>query len=232
MEAFTKIINPGRIDIDRQTVASVFCKIDWDGKRLSITGVEGPKHNGDALGGCGQIVGSLAGIDDFCDGWDADAIARFASIWSRWHLNDMRAGCEHQRCDWKPEEKIEVVTYRLTSGALRSQRATEERLSDAVKAGQTVKATKDEIALLNLPWETVHAPDADGPGSGMYEVLKRETKAAGWVRPDEHSRGLLEKPCDVCGYRYGSAWLHEDVPADVIAELAALPSSTVKPAWV
>lgn len=231
MQAFTKVICPGSVTIDRRQV-DVFCKIEWDGARLSISGVEGPKSNGNCVGSCGQITSSVKGVSEFMPGWDAGKVARFASIWDRWHLNDMRAGCEHQRCDWKPEEKIEIVTYRLTSEATRERHAIGRRHAEALKAGGTVKATDDEVALLNLPWETNHAPDADGPGSGMYEVAKRETKAAGWVYPREHARGLLMKPCDVCGYKYGSAWLHEEVPADVIAELAALPESSTKPAWV
>lgn len=33
-------------------------------------------------------------------------------------------------------------------------------------------------------------------------------------------------------YRYGSAWLKEEVPADVVEWLQNLPESAVKPAWV
>lgn len=34
------------------------------------------------------------------------------------------------------------------------------------------------------------------------------------------------------GYRYGSAWLKEEVPADVLEFLCSLPDTDVKPAWV
>lgn len=33
-------------------------------------------------------------------------------------------------------------------------------------------------------------------------------------------------------YRYGSAWLKEEVPAEVLEWLQSLPESAVKPAWV
>lgn len=33
-------------------------------------------------------------------------------------------------------------------------------------------------------------------------------------------------------YSYGNAWLHKEVPADVIAFLEALPTTDVQPAWV
>jgi hypothetical protein len=37
-----------------------------------------------------------------------------------------------------------------------------------------------------------------------------------WVRRDEHPDGLLSEPCPECGYRFGSAWLYEPIPADVL----------------
>jgi len=36
----------------------------------------------------------------------------------------------------------------------------------------------------------------------------------------------------VCGYKYGSEWKKEAVPADVLEFLRALPDTDVKPAWV
>ena len=44
----------------------------------------------------------------------------------------------------------------------------------------------------------------------------------GWIRPDEHPNGLLGKPCPVCGYRYGSAWLVDILPGYVVDTLAAV----------
>ena len=75
-----------------ETVGKVFATIEWDGMRLAITGVEGPKRNGDARGSSGQIERTPEWIA--CPEIDLD---RFMAIWKRWHLNDMRDGCEHQR---------------------------------------------------------------------------------------------------------------------------------------
>jgi hypothetical protein len=45
MRKIDKVVRPGG------TVrGSVFCRIQYDGKRLSITGVEGPMRNGDCRG--------------------------------------------------------------------------------------------------------------------------------------------------------------------------------------
>ena len=70
------------------------------GNVLSITGVEGPKKNGDAYGGCGQI--NPVCVLELSPGWNDEMLRRLNAIWDRWHLNDMRAGCEHQRRDgWR-----------------------------------------------------------------------------------------------------------------------------------
>lgn len=52
-----------------------------------------------------------------------------------------------------------------------------------------------------------------------------------WVSRDEHPEGLLSYPCPTCGYKYGTAWLTEQIPADVLVEIrgwldADLPAFT------
>jgi hypothetical protein len=81
--------------VDRRgTERPVFVKVNWDGRRLSITGVEGPRNDGNCYGGCGQIR-----LDESrpARGWHAEDVSRLRQVWERWHLNDMRAGCAHQR---------------------------------------------------------------------------------------------------------------------------------------
>lgn len=62
-------------------------------------------------------------------------------------------------------------------------------------------------------------------GSGHYDWACRTLKDAG-LQPDPNylHNG---KP-----YSYGSAWLREDVPADVLEFLYTLPESDRDPAWV
>lgn len=143
---------------------AVFVTVNWDGKRLSITGVTGPKSNGDCAGSCGQNVGDLRDPRfNACDGVNA---SRLADIWERWHLNDMTAGSPAQ------------------SAFLRANPIT-DRMNHYVKACEALAA-----AGLN--------PD-----------------------PNHEHNG---KP-----YTYGSAWLREDVPADVIDFLRGLPTSDALP---
>lgn len=245
---FTKIVRVGSSVVNyngRERSADVFCEIEYrfDG-RLSITGVEGPLRNGDSLGAFGQIVTSDWNLVTYAPGWDAERVAEFRRIWERWHLNDMRAGCEHQRANWPdPTTKVEIVTYKLTSDTLQRLARIKERVMADLKKprgmwprgeeqGAEAVINDSERDLLSLPYETTQAPDADGPGSGCYEVAKRETKAIGWVKPSEHPQGLLCKACEECGYKYGSQWLREDVPAEVLSWLRALPDADVQPPWV
>ena len=95
---FEKIVHPGTVfgfsprGTERQI--PLFVKIEWDGKRLSMTGVEGPLRNGDAMGSCGQT-----GIKDLVPAqeWNSDQVSTLRLYWEEYHLNDLTAGCEHQR---------------------------------------------------------------------------------------------------------------------------------------
>ena len=77
-------------------LGSLFCRIQFADGKLSITGVEGPLRNGDALGGCGQIEMHEWTINEYAPGWTADMVARFREVWHTWHLNDIRAGSPAQ----------------------------------------------------------------------------------------------------------------------------------------
>lgn len=142
VEPFSKVLTPCKTDD-----GTMWVTVKWTGERLSIVGVEGPYSNGNARGGCGQNRDALTGRHVLMSGWSEPMVAKLAEIWERWHLNDMRAGCEHQR-------------------------------------------------------------------------------DAGWS-----ARDMVGVACEVCGYRFGSAWLHEDVPAEVLEELLALPSATRDHPW-
>jgi len=93
---FTKTVRLGTTD-EASRRSSVYAKIEWNGSRLSITGVVGPMPSGNALGSCGQIEMSRPAIKNCAPGWNLGLVKQFWETWSRWHLNDMRAECEHQR---------------------------------------------------------------------------------------------------------------------------------------
>jgi hypothetical protein len=232
-EGFRRVVRVATLPRERTgtgEAAPVIVFVEWDGQRLSISGVEGPRRNGDALGGCGQIEMGREWHHDRAPFYD-----QLSEVWDRWHLNDMRAGCEHQRAEgWGAGELVEVVTYKLTSEAAKEQRSASAFVQQQVRERGEVKVNEEMRALLNLPYFTTQAPDADAPGAGRYEVHQREQKHPAHLRPDEHPAGVLGKPCPVCGYRYGTRWLSEEVPTNVIDFLRTLPdaSAIVPTTWL
>lgn len=229
MQSFSKIVCPGA-----SKCGKLFVRISWDGSRLSIVGVEGPHVSGNANGSSGQCVEAIGRLTEYFTGWDKSIANELASVWDRWHLNDMRAGCKHQRKSWNLMEAIEVVEYRLTPEARKLQREALSECSRAGVAGTVPQLSAAGGALVDLDMnyrEVYEAPDADSPLSGCFEPGKRETKAACWVYPHQHPRGLLCKPCEVCRHKYGSKWLREDVPSDVLEWLHGLPESSFACPW-
>lgn len=147
--------------------------------RLSITGTSGEAladgtfrmRGGDPVGGSGgQCVDEVRRVDEFAPGWDAARRDRLVAIWDRWHLNDMQAGCVHQR-----------------------------RIAD--------RLGREPHQLFATPFTLTH-PDRTSSYDAMHG--KQIT----------HARVF----CPICGYGYGSAWLREELPANVVAFVAPLTS--------
>lgn len=94
----TLIINPFTAKINNRQV-SVFMKIQFENGRLSITGVEGPLPSGNCLGSCGQINKPRSEYQNihWSSWWNAGKYKKFLELWEAYHLNDMQAGCEHQK---------------------------------------------------------------------------------------------------------------------------------------
>lgn len=152
---------------------------------------------------------------------------RLYEIWERWHLNDMRAGCEHQRAAaagaWNPSKVLGFKKYALKYEMLKKQNELKERaLADAqMDRSEKSSFNKRERELLKAPY-SIEVPADYVVNTTLYELKSDDTKTAGWVRPDEHPGGILAKPCDVCGYKYGTKWLFEEVPAEIIEELRSM----------
>lgn len=162
-----KTINLGKVDYNGtgRRINAVDIEVELEGDRLSIMGSiwNGPHTD---------IVSGGQNLEEIGRMFPANAkVQRIVEVWRRWHLNDMRAGCEHQRAEGWDKRPIDPSKPLNTYGT--------------------------------------HFP---GQTSSSWNMLT-------WVRRDEHPEGLLSYPCPVCGYRFGSAWLKEDLPADVLAEV-------------
>lgn len=231
-----KTVRLGTVTMQNEAI-DVFCAIKLTaGGVLSITGVVGPKNNGDAIGSCGQIEMGLGDGGSIIParGWSQELIKAFLTTWRAWHLNDMRAACSHQRAAGIGSRQLTVTTYRLNSAAWELKKAAEAELVKAAQEGRAAHLTHAQLFLISDEWykDRFTPPSDTSPLAGLYEVTKREQKLSGWVYEHEHPQGDLSRKCKVCGHAYGSAWLKEAVPPEVVAFLEGLPDTDKIPAWV
>lgn len=195
-----------------------------DKGRLSLTGVIADGLRSDCLA-AGQIVNALLEYVKIpSPSWPKEKLEKLIEIWHRWHLNDMNAACEHQR-NWPLDKPLDVQIYTQVGtrcddirAFIRGGRATEEeknllKLSDDIWGAMTTGGKHGNFGGSSpYPAEDI----VRLLGENMLAKWKIEQKTAGGVYPFQHPEGLLCKPCEVCGYEYGSAWLYEAVPEDVL----------------
>ena len=237
-----KIINPCTVEGKQ-----AYCRIYTEEKQctlldgsidtitvLHITGVVGPRSNGDCYT-CGQCYGELRrGVAN--EGWTADALYKLLDIWQRWHMNDMKPYCEHQR-DWDANRQVTVYKYKMGAALLKEQNRLKKNVEEKLLAGALVQLKEPQLSLYNKPYFVKYYNNFPPAG---YEKYSEETKPVSSLYPmdsdskwgDKHPDGILAKPCPVCGYKWGSSWRAERIPDEVLAWLASLPDSTRKPAWV
>lgn len=237
-----KVINPAICQIAGSTrTARAYACIKYENGKLSISGVIGPLSNGNCRGSCGQCSEEIAAGTP-AEGWTAEMLEKFIAIWDRWHLNDMRATCEHQRdLGWENEASQEITVYRyqLTSEASDQKKQAENAALEALRKGETFTPSKEQVMFATLPYTVEsYGEELDSP---YYEPKKQlyagdrgatEIKTRGFVNYDDTPLGILCKPCPVCGYKYGTSWHREEVPQEVIDWLFSLPVPTTDPAWV
>jgi hypothetical protein len=230
--------------------ADIFCKIEYRAKNdpdkfeLSISGVIGPKSNGDALGGCGQIcISSMDEINKIKPAplWNKTKIKKFMQIWDDWHLNDMNAATpDMKKAGWVDLASKEIFKYSFhrTDEAQKEYEQLERALIDA-GIDQVICPLNDrQIRLLKSKrWLDVF--DYIQPENPEFMEMQKdyrtnqpkiERKTLGWVDTKEHPDGLLGR--ELNGFKYGSTWYYEPVPEDVLQWLKDLPDTDKTPAWV
>ena len=240
MKAFEKVVNPCLCKVNGSDVLShAYAKIEYEGKRLSISGVIGPTSNGNCRGSCGQCVDEIRGGKP--EGlWTDEMLAKFCDVWDRWHLNDMRPYCKHQKelgWDKLGTKKVTIYHYSLTHEYFMKQRELKNRVNCKLGEDWFATLTDEEKELWNLPaqktsWDPLDDSRYEPRNKQKWYSGATEEKTLGWLYPDEHPEGILTKPCPVCGYKYGSTWKTEQVPEDVLQFLYNLPDTTRLPAWV
>ena len=209
---------------------------------------------GEYDGSSGQCLDSIAKAYP-----DDDMVQRIYTVWARWHLNDMNAGCSHQRETWDLDAKLVTGITRFEFDTAKAYTAIARKLEKSREFSKklpprqrvfgrppTEAAEKEAcrivseangitsdrwryyIRLKNIPDHVKHnkswgmqllkkmkVPDEAIP----YIKIRYEEKSASQVAWDEYPGGLLGKPCEVCGYEYGTKWIYEKLPRDVLEEI-------------
>lgn len=237
-EAFKIVFRPGTVEVYNGRRATIFVCAEFDGARLSITSVEGPKLNGDCLGSCGQATDGLRDATfQPAEGWTRESVDRLLAIWERWHLNDMRPHTAEMRAaGWHKKARLEMLGYHfsLTSDVWQERREAEAAALAALRVGQSFKPSDRQAEVAAAPLSLViwrYATEAEPSAPPMYErtrelrgngIKPAERKTLGWLREAEHADGLLGR--ELGGKSYGGAWYAEAVPDSVLAELRAFPA--------
>lgn len=226
---------------------AVYCRISTEVKEctmldgtvsevtvLSITGVVGPKSNGDAYE-AGQCCDTVRQCTPGA-GWTADMVARLCDIWQRWHLNDMRPYCEHQR-EWDSSKLLTLYKYQMCEETRKRQTALRRTVERMLLDGESVQLSDSQRRVYSGKYFIEGWSETPPEG---YVIYKTEQKPARSVYPlesdskwgEKHPEGILAKPCPVCGYKWGTLRRAERVPADVLQWLEQLPDTDRQPAWV
>ena len=146
-------------------------------------------------------------------------VTRMVEIWKKYHLNDMHSECEHQRelgWDEMANESVDYFRYCLKPDVLLKQNKLNEYIDETLKTSGTIMLSEDERILKGLPYVTYHLNDET---EEYYKIEKRDKKRRGELSFKEDQRGIILKPCPVCGHKYGAEQLYMPIPEDVIAEI-------------
>lgn len=204
------------------------CKVEWELKdgKFSMFAEIWQQNQRDILR-AGQCVDEVAKLFP-----DDAKLQRMCKIWERWHLNDMRAGCEHQRelPEFQPryepalEISVEYHAYRtLEVAAYKDETSPEAKLlanlqAFDLKPFQKVLMTQERADKL-CAWLGDWADQTTKYAKGHNLIINKVEIPLHHTYPKDHPLGFLTKPCPVCGYRYGSKWLKEELPEDVVKEI-------------
>lgn len=186
-------------------------KENRDKKRFSVCANVWNARHSDIVAG-GQCLDTIAPyIND-------PVYSEILRLWELYHLNDMRPECEHQAAEgWrdKAAEEVPLYKYTMTPEAIQQESEIKRRVLKAAKNGESWKLPENERLVLSLDYSiTSHLANLPEYIAPFYELKKTEKKALGWLREDEHPKGLLSKACPVCGYKYGHSWVYFPIPAE------------------
>lgn len=208
---------------------------------------DGELHGLDVVGHEG---GDKLMICDSCGQIREELEAFFPEVapYFKWHLNNLNAGCEHQDAlGWGSGKTIaldngdlteaqrealsELAVNRVKADREREERrrweewrATEASAAKAILAATGHKATIHDVETLLADRGRLPAPHVV---TRVREWIREGVEIDLPVKPFEAEifKDCIGAPCPTCGYRYGTAWLKRELPAEVVAWAEGLPET-------
>jgi len=154
-----------------------------------------------------------------------------------WHLNDMKAGCEHQEAlgwghgntialDRSSATEMQIVALDHYSfsrvkhqRALAAKRMAEKARADRHYRMELLRKLHKAPTISDEEMFTSVLPSSQKEAQRVVsELTEKEIPDVPFEA--EIFKDSLGAPCPTCGYRYGTAWLKRELPAEVV-ELAA-----------
>ena len=213
-----KVFEFGKIDFEGRgrkcnaVTVEMEYREEGDKKRFSVSANVWNAFHSDIVAG-GQCLDEIAPFYR-----NSPTFKEIYRLWKLYHLNDMHPECIHQvAAGWKEQaaEKVTLYIFTMTVDAIRERDSLKRRILTAAQNGEAWKTSPEEQLLLSLEYSVKSENEALPDNIKVYYKLKEtEIKACGWLHPEEHSRGILGKPCPVCGYKYGHGWQYFPIPAD------------------
>jgi len=142
--------------------------------------------------------------------------------------------------DIEAQEKVKVVKWDVKHEIFQKNEDAKNRAINCLINGIPFVPTPEETMYANAGFSVTTYNDELPKHPEFYEFKEKdclghsnvEYKMRGWIFHRDHPLGFIGRPCPVCGYKYGTSWIKEEVPEEVVEWLYNLPDSKREPAWI
>jgi hypothetical protein len=158
----------------------------------------------------------------YADDWSEDKFRDLLKAYQEIKNLKFHAGCIHQRQNWDLNKEITVNRYRWSKKFynLRNSAANGDL---SISEYDWFKQFPKKVSEIVTSRRTINTSLIDELlNADMIELEKTEKQIAVHTWPYEHKKGLLTAPCEICGYKYGSAWVDDPVSMETMAFLRSL----------
>jgi hypothetical protein len=158
----------------------------------------------------GQNLDTLLGVYA-----NDERLRQIVEVWRVYHLNGMRAGCEHQRAlGWRPCPGHHGVKGEETCSKPLPPRQPRE---DDYPLGHPPCIGPEHFGKYGLDTSKPCAiRECRKPFEDHFSAYQKEENKRN-QEPYRCEEDALGKPCPTCGYKYGHEWKYIPIPDNILA---------------